>query len=41
MYHFAFQGDNLELLWNSSENAWTIIKYNSIFENVIINNTCK
>jgi hypothetical protein len=41
MYHFAFQGDNLELLWNSSENAWTIIKYNSIFENVIINNNCK
>ena len=40
MFHFAFQGDNLELLWNSSDNTWTIIKYNSIFENINYN-ICK
>jgi hypothetical protein len=35
-YYFAFQSDNLELLWNLSENTWTVIKYNSIFKNIIL-----
>jgi hypothetical protein len=36
MYYLMFQGDNLELLWNSSENSWTVIKYNSIFQDIIL-----
>ena len=35
-YCFALKGDTLELCWNISENNWTVIKYNSLFKNIII-----
>lgn len=31
-YTFAYLGEDLELLWNSSLSAWCVLKYSSVFD---------
>lgn len=31
-YKFVYLGEDFQLLWNSSLSAWTVLKYNGLFE---------